>query len=304
MEKIRRIIATTDFSARANRAVQRAVRLAVEHGAELHLLHVLPILPLEVFRHLVVDTPLETEQMLYNRINATLQRLAEALARSGMVVRHHVAIGRAHVEINRYAESHHADLIVLGDQGENFVQELFLGTTVFKTLHKGQCPLLIVKQEPMDQYRHVLVPVDFSLPSRLALHMAVKVALQAPIQVLHVAEMPFGDKMWWQADLSEETVERCRTRVLGDAHRAMEEIITDCVPGETRVTSSIEQGYPPAVIQDKARSLNADLIVIGKRGETELDEALFGSVTKHVLYEAACDVLVVSPEKQPEKPIP
>jgi universal stress protein E len=305
MEKIQRIVAATDFSARANRAVQRAVRLAMEHGAELHLLHVLPIFPLETFKRLVVDTPLETEQMLYNRINSMLQRLAEALARSGMVVRHHVAIGRAHVEINRYAESHHADLIVLGDQGENFAQEFFLGTTVSKTLRKGQCPLLIVKQEPMDQYRHVLVPVDFSAPSRLALHMALKVAPQTPIQVLHVAEMPFRDKMWWEAELSDEkTIESYRAKMLNDTHRAMEEIIADCAPGDTRVTPSIEQGYPPAVIQDKARSLNADLIVIGKRGETELDEALFGSVTKHVLYETACDVLVVSPEKQPEKPIP
>lgn len=304
MEKIQCIVATTDFSARANRAVQRAVRLAVEHGAELHLLHVLPIFPLETFKRLMVDTPLETEQMLYNQINSTLQRLAEALARSGMIVRNHVAIGRAHVEINRYAESHHADLIVMGDQGENFAQEFFLGTTVSKTLSKGQCPLLIVKQEPMDQYRHVLVPVDFSPPSRLALHMALNVAPQVSIQVLHVVEMPPRDRMWWEIKLSEETAERCRTRVLGDAHHAMEEIIADCATGGTRVTSSIEQGYPPDVIRDNAQSLNVDLIVIGKRGETELDEALFGSVTKHVLYETACDVLVVSPEKQPEKPIP
>jgi len=298
MEKIQRIVATTDFSSRANRAVQRAVRLAMEHGAELHLLHVLPIFSLETFKRLVVDTPLETEQILYNRINSMLQRLAEALARSGMAVKHHVAIGRAHVEINRYVEFHHADLIVMGDQGENFAQEFFLGTTVSKTLRKGQCPLLIVKQEPMDQYRHVLVPVDFSPPSRLALQMALKVAPQTPIQVLHVVEMPFRDKMWWEAELSDEkTIESYRAKMLNDTHRAMEEIIADCAPGDTRVTSSIEQGYPPAVIRDNAQSLNADLIVIGKRGETELDEALFGSVTKHVLYETACDVLVVSPEK-------
>ena len=39
-----------------------------------------------------------------------------------------------------------------------------------------------------------------------------------------------------------------------------------------------------------------DLRVIGERGGTELDEALFGSVTKHVLYEALSDVLVDSPK--------
>ena len=103
--------------------------------------------------------------------------------------------------------------------------------------------------------------------------------------------------MWWEAELSEKTIESYHAKMLNDAHRAMEEIIADCALGDTRVTSSIEHGYPPAVIRDKARSLNADLIVIGKRGETELDQALFGSITKHVLYETACDVLVVSPAK-------
>ncbi len=288
MEKIQRILAATDFSSRANRAVQRAVRLAVELGAELHLLHVLPTLPLEVFKHLMVDTPLETEQMLYDQTNSTLQRLAEALIKDGMAVKHHVAIGRAHVEINRYAEAHHVDLVVLGDQGENFVQELFLGTTVSKTLHKGHHPLLIVKQEPKDQYKCVLVPMDFSQPSRLALHMALKVAPKTTTQVLHVL-MPFSDKMCYPI----ETVEYCRTRVLANAHRAMEEIITDCALDDALVTVGIEHGYPPAVIRDKAQSLNADLIVIGKHGETELDRTLLGSVAQHVLYEAACDVLVI-----------
>jgi len=36
------------------------------------------------------------------------------------------------------------------------------------------------------------------------------------------------------------------------------------------------------------------LIVIGKHGEAEKDVALLGSVTKHVIYEAGCDVLVVA----------
>jgi universal stress protein E len=49
------------------------------------------------------------------------------------------------------------------------------------------------------------------------------------------------------------------------------------------------------MIREKAQALDIDLIVIGKRGQTELDEALFGSVTKHVLYETPCDVLVVNP---------
>lgn len=294
MEKIQRILVATDFSSRADRAVQRAAQLAAEHSSELYLLHVLPAFPLEALRHLIVETPLETEQRLYNRAKVALQNKVEVLAGSGIRIRHHVAIGRAHVEINRYAESHHVDLVVIGSHGESFAQEFLLGTTVSKTLRTGHHPLLIIKQEPKGRYERVLVPVDFSQVSLNALNVAVKVAREAPIHVLHAVEIPFGQKMR-QAGVSAEWIDRYRDKMLERARRGMEKIVSDAAPGDGRVTSMIEYGKSALKIREKSESLGIDLIVIGKRGETELDEALFGSVTKHVLYETSCDVLVVTP---------
>lgn len=43
MHVIISIVATTDFSAAANRAVLRAALIAKQYGAELHLLHVSPL---------------------------------------------------------------------------------------------------------------------------------------------------------------------------------------------------------------------------------------------------------------------
>ena len=294
MEKIQRILIATDFSPRGERAVQRAAQLASEHGAELYLLHALPALPLEVFKRLIAATPLETEQRLYNRAKIALQNRAEILASKGIRVKHHVAIGRPHIEINRYAQSHHADLIVIGDQGESFARELFLGTTASKTLRTGHHPLLIVRQEPRDKYKHVLVPVDFSKNSLNALEMALKAAAEASIHVLHVVEMPLGQKLK-QAGYDAERVDHYRDEMLAHAREGMEKIVSDYAHGDTRVASIIEYGRASDTIREKTQALDIDLIVIGKRGQTELDEALFGSVTKHILYETPCDVLVVNP---------
>lgn len=294
MEKIQRILAATDFSPRANQAVRRAALLAAEHEAELYLLYVLPAFPLEVLKRLIAETPLETEQRLYNRAKIALQNKAQVAGSGGIRVKHHVAIGRPHTEINRYAERHHADLIVIGDHGESFAQELFLGTTASKTLRTGHYPLLIVKQEPKGKYEHVLVPVDFSQNSLNALEVAVKVAAQTPIHVLHAVEMPFGQKMK-QAGFNAERIDLYRNEMLSNAREGMEKIVTDYAHGDARVTSIIEYGHAPEMIREKTQSLDIDLIVIGKRGQTELDEALFGSVTKHVLYETPSDVLVVNP---------
>ena len=44
-----------------------------------------------------------------------------------------------------------------------------------------------------------------------------------------------------------------------------------------------------------------DLIVIGKHGLQVMEELLLGSVTKHVLAESQCDVMVIcDPHESPE----
>src|SRR6185437_11693497 len=298
MERIQRILVATDFSVRADRAVRRAAKLAAEHEAELYLLHVLPSLPFEAFKRLMVDTPLETEQRLYDQAKAALQKKAQMLAAEGVNVKYHVAIGSAHTEINQYAKSRQADLIVIGDQGETFIQEFFFGTTASKTLIKGRYPLLIVKQESEHSYRCVLVPVDFSLPSGLALQIALKVvptgaSTEVSIHALHVVD----DAKIHQRGLDAVTLELHRNQVLSQVRRDLEKTVSGYATSDHRITPMIEYGSPPDVIRKKALFLGSDLIVIGKRGETELDEALFESVTKHVLFETPCDVLVVSPEQ-------
>jgi len=57
----------------------------------------------------------------------------------------------------------------------------------------------------------------------------------------------------------------------------------------------VELGMPEAAIPDLLRETAADLVVAGKHGQSEVIDLLLGSMTKHLLREAACDVLVVPP---------
>jgi len=54
-----------------------------------------------------------------------------------------------------------------------------------------------------------------------------------------------------------------------------------------------DAGHVPTRLIDKARELEADLIVVGKRGRSLTEALLLGSVTFHLLSgQCACDVLV------------
>lgn len=296
MSTMKRIAVGTDLSWYARRAETRAAMLARELGSEsLDLLHVIGNLTLESLRHLVSQTPQETEQRLLDSARHQMNEAARKLAeKHGIPVKPTLAIGRAHLEIVRHAESIDAGMVVLGAHGGGFVRELFLGSTAEKVLRKHAHPVLIVKREPQGPYQRVLVPVDFSEASRLALELALRIAPHAHITVLHAYEVPFEGKMHY-AGVSDEIIQSYRDTAREQANQAMRQFVAAAGASAGSVPPVVVLGYAPTVIRKKTDALEPDLIVMGKHGQSGWEDMLLGSVTKHVLLDAGCDVLVVSP---------
>lgn len=298
MPEFKHILVATDFSPRASFAVERGAELARTHKATLHLLHVMDRLSLQMFGRVLVEHPLVTEERLYESAGTRLKRLADALAdRYSIPVQHQVSIGRAHGSITEYARSHSTDLTLLGAHGENFVRDLFIGTTALKFLRKGTSPALVVRSEGTEAYRDVLVAVDFSGNSRIAVEAAAKIAPQASIHVLHVYEVPFEGRMRYAA-VDEDVIQEYRNAAAREARRMMSGFLAG-IEGGVSVSPTVKHGHTAQVILDQAQALRSDLIVMGKRGMSELDELLLGSVTKHVLFETDRDLLLVAPAAAP-----
>lgn len=298
MSTIKRIVAATDLSWYAGRAETRAAMLARElGGAELDLVHVIGRLALESLRHLLTPSPEHTERRLIDSAREQLATLAAELGEKYCIaVTPVIDIGHAHEEIVRHAEAIDAGLVVLGAHGGSFVRELFLGSTAERSLRKLSRPVLIVRREPRGPYRNVLVPVDFSEHSRRAAQMALRIAPQAGITLLHAFEVPFEGKLRF-AGVSDETIHAYRAEARKQANRAMRQLVAELESDDERVTQLVEFGYALNVIREKTESIEPDLIVMGKHGQSEWEELLLGSVTKHVIREAGCDVLVASPER-------
>lgn len=55
-------------------------------------------------------------------------------------------------------------------------------------------------------------------------------------------------------------------------------------------------GEPGVTICDVARTWNADLIIVGRRGHSGVRQLILGSVSNYVLHHAPCSVLVVQGE--------
>lgn len=57
-------------------------------------------------------------------------------------------------------------------------------------------------------------------------------------------------------------------------------------------------GDPSRIICDLARELNVDLIMLGRRGRSGLNELILGSVSNYTLHHAPCSVLTIHRHRQ------
>jgi len=294
MTALGNILVATDFSARAARAEHRAARLAHEHGATLHLVHVMDQLLLQMFAGTVDEHPLATEQRLLDSARRQLQEHASQVAnRFGVPVKNEVLVGRIHKQMAHYAQAQAIDLSVFGAHGENFLLDMFIGSTASKFLRKGHQPTLIVRAAEQHPYRHVLVAVDLSSASRLAVESALRIAPQAAIHLLHVSDLPFEGKMRF-AGISEIDIASYRRRAEQEGRRSLDAFLAG-IDGTAKLPRSVIDGPSAATIIAQVQARNADLVVMGKRGQLELDEVLLGSTTSRVLEEIDRDLLLVAP---------
>jgi len=148
----------------------------------------------------------------------------------------------------------------------------------------------------MNPIRQILVPVDFSEPSRAALDYAATLAraFGATLDVLHVWETPSfaprGSDVV-SVGAGELSLDDLIRRNAGEALDAFVEEARKRGIGVRAARA--ERGLAAHAIVDAAKIGNYDLIVIGTHGRTGLPRVLLGSVAENVVRHAHCPVLSV-----------
>lgn len=286
------VLAATDLSAPARLAAERAALLSKETRSLLKLLHVANLSYLERLQQLVATAPSGLKETVLATARLRLQELGDDIAsRHGIKPDLMVVTGSPLAELLKKIHDTAADLVVCGARGESAVRHVLVGSTAQRLLSRTRCPVLVVKQPPLLPYQSVLVPVDFSPSSLRAIEHARAVAPHAGLTLLHVFEVPFEGHMRY-ASVDEEVIRHYRDNAKLEATRKMQALSEEAglPPGTFSVL--VMHGDPTSRITDQERAQAADLIVIGKHGESMLEELLLGSVTKYVLAESQCDVLI------------
>jgi nucleotide-binding universal stress UspA family protein len=281
----------TDFSTNAQRAVDWALELAKTHEARVTLVH-------------AVD-PSRTggrDQPTREQIQRNLAKAADMLRRwqVNAVVEHQV--GKPWKVIVDTAERSGADLLVLGKRGDNTMRRKLLGGTADRVIRAATVPVLVVHPEDIKAgrgFKRLLVAIDFSDESRLALEQALRMMgrqsgrAEPEVVLLTVCELELrypgfdlsiSHPEYW------ESMER-------DARKDLEQLAEPIRQRGFRVETRTTRGFAGSAILDQAAILEADLIALGTQGRSGLNRFFIGSVAEHVLEEARCPVLTVHAEQ-------
>jgi nucleotide-binding universal stress UspA family protein len=292
------ILAATDFSVDGNNAVRRAALLAHEHGARLHILHVLNAAgckPLRDWFSPTLDLDLKAAQA-----RDALRRLAvEILGAYDLTASVEVAVGAPFETLMKASE--HVDLVVLGRRGHGRLGGLLVGRTVDRMLRICRPPVLVVKTPVQGSYRRVLVPIDFTASSDAAIRVGDRMRRETDMHVFHAINSK-REAVLRDADVPEHIIRQTRLMEEGAINARMRRKVARLGLDSTPMNYALAYGPPVRSTLHHAHGLGADLIVAGKQGRSTLGSFLLGSVSSHVLSEATCDVLIVPRPRESSLP--
>ena len=148
----------------------------------------------------------------------------------------------------------------------------------------------------MNPIRTILVPVDFSETSRQALAYAVDLAflLRARVHVMTAWEMPIVGFPDGVVVATADVV----SRVMDDAEKRLAALKSEHKEHNVEISTEVHQGDPRESILAVAKTIGADIIVLGTHGRTSVGRWLIGSVAESVVRTSPIPVLTVRKQEK------
>jgi len=288
MDRLKNIIVAVDFSACSRSALAQATRLARWNGARLQAVHVVDS---STVADLAGALRVPVEEVRAQAVHTTTHELEQWVKAVGGGAEVSILTGSPIHEILRRVQAVAADLLVAGARSD-LDQAHQVGTLAGGLLRNGPGKVLLVNEGGAAAFRKIVVCVDFSPTAHLAVDQARRMASQEDCEIhcLHVfnplsSKWPFGPPL---LEVTEEIKQRhadaLQTRLAEFVGRPEGMNLHCHVVGASRYGQGIA-GF--------ARQNQADLIIVGARGRTNLRYVTLGSTAERLLRVLPCSVLTV-----------
>lgn len=146
--------------------------------------------------------------------------------------------------------------------------------------------------------KKILVPTDFSEQAEYALEVAYDIAKKsdASIMLLNVVESPGGGASFdtmGGASTIDPMDNVFIVEMIDNMKKKMDEVVNDPRYNDIVLEHEVRVGNPFTSISSDVVKHDVDLVVMGSKGSSGVEEVLIGSNTEKVVRRAKCPVLTV-----------
>ncbi|WP_019037873.1 universal stress protein [Psychroflexus tropicus] len=266
---MKRILVPTDFSQRANNALKVAAQIAKKYDSEIYLLHLLE-LPLQLIdphnEGVGEDLPesLFFMKLAHKKFTETFDKMSYYL--EGINVHETVEFNEAFDGIMDITKKYNCDLVIMGSNGAEGLEEIFIGSNTEKVVRFSKVPVLVIKEEiPIFKIDSFVFVSNLSLPNRKAFKAALNFskAFDVELQLIYI-NTPHKFKTTIQLDKMFDEFTK------GIQFSASQFHVYD--------DRTVERG-----IRHASSKLNADLIGIGTHGRKGISHFMSGSLAEDIV---------------------
>lgn len=185
------------------------------------------------------------------------------------------------------------DLLLIGTHGRGGLKRFLQGRVAERMVRMSPIPVLTVHRSFTNfSISRVLVPIDFSIPSRSALDAAAEIsrACNAKVILFHVIEQDIYPSFYSEGEETIFDIDRNLPRIVREN---LEEFVADSLEPDLVEDYVVKKGLAHQEIVDYAQKNHIDLLVISSHGSTGMEYLLMGNTAEKVIRQATCPVLTV-----------
>lgn len=174
-----------------------------------------------------------------------------------------------------------ASLIIMGTHGVTGFQEFWMGSNAFKVVSSSKCPVLTMREDGVNDFKTIVLPIDTSFESRQKVPYAVSLAriFGATLHVIGVS-----------VDKDKET----EYQVSAYCRQVLHSLDDEGIP---YVHEKILGGNLTNLTVDYAKKVKANLILIMTEQEPQIGSFFLGKFAQQMVNHSPIPVMSIAPRE-------
>jgi nucleotide-binding universal stress UspA family protein len=292
---IKQILVPVGHGPKAEVVLHRARYLAKLHRAHITVLRVASPDLMRIADAVLAVKPKRSRHPLLQSDRDAVRHLMVAAGVNPRMAELQVEIGSPSAVIVDVAKQQRADLIVMGLNDQDSFRVRVVGTTTDRVIRASQSPVLVVKMQVPGAYRQIVAAVDFSRQSEIIAQWAALLFQGIRFRLVHVTNVPLQfDSVLKKAGAGARGIKEFQRARLKNARDQLADLAARFADRTPAIESKVIDGDAVASLLKISRNRHVDLMTLGSQGHGPLRQVLLGSVARHLLNEAPCDLLLGS----------